>query len=360
MIDASADDRPVEIDGSDGEGGGQVVRSSLALSAVTGRPLRLTNIRAGRSKPGLLRQHLTGLRAMTAVTDADVDGGHLGSTTLTFTPRAPRGGRYAFEVGSAGSTVLVAQTILPALLAADGPSTVTIGGGTHAAFAPPFDFFAEVYLPMVRRMGGRATCELTRFGFYPAGGGGVVIDVRPSVLDRSLHLSERGGEAGVRVTALVAGVPISVARRECDVVARRGGWPTIESRPNVAEPSGGPGNTLMVTLAYEHVTEMFTAHGRKGVRGEQVARDVVRAAKRYEGTDVPVGPHLADQLLLPMALAAMNGADGSFRTADPTGHFRTHVDVIHRFLPVQISTRREDGAAVRVDVRKSGSGSGMT
>ena len=172
-------DKTMTIDGSQGEGGGQVLRTSLSLSAITGKGVRLVKIRAGREKPGLKRQHLTCVRAVAAICGAEVSDVEVGANELDFRPGPIRGGEYRFDVGTAGSVTLVAQTVIPVLLKADAPSSVTITGGTHVPFAPVWEFFAETYLPELRRMGARVEAEIESCGFYPAAGGVVKLRVWP-------------------------------------------------------------------------------------------------------------------------------------------------------------------------------------
>ena len=183
---------PVHVDGSQGEGGGQIVRSSLALALVTGRSLVVDNIRARRRKPGLMPQHLAAVHAAKRVCSGDIQGAEIGSACLRFEPHHVRGGDYSFDVGTAGSTTLVLQTVLPALLIADAPSTVVIEGGTHNPWAPPFDFLQQAFLPLVCRMGPRVTMTLSRHGFYPAGGGQLIVKIEPCPRLAGFDLLERG------------------------------------------------------------------------------------------------------------------------------------------------------------------------
>jgi RNA 3'-terminal phosphate cyclase (ATP) len=169
----------IRIDGSFGEGGGQILRSSLSLSLVTGKPFRIENIRANREKPGVLRQHLTAVQAAAEVGSAEVEGASLGSKALTFVPGKIRSGEFRFAIGTAGSGTLVLQTILPALITAAGPSRIEIEGGTHNPAAPPFDFLQRSFIPLIERMGPKVKLELQRYGFYPAGGGRFVVEITP-------------------------------------------------------------------------------------------------------------------------------------------------------------------------------------
>jgi RNA 3'-terminal phosphate cyclase (ATP) len=205
---------PIHLDGSIGEGGGQILRTALALSMCTDQPFSIHNIRAGREKPGLLRQHLTALNAATAICGATVDGAAIGSRTLAFSPGKIKPGEYTFSVGSAGSTTLVLQTVLPALLTAEGKSSVTLEGGTHNPHAPPIDFLDRAFLPLINRMGPTVNVTLERAGFYPAGGGRVVVTVEPASKLSPLHLPERGDIKRRTAKAVVAALPGEIAKRE--------------------------------------------------------------------------------------------------------------------------------------------------
>lgn len=319
---------PVELDGAQGEGGGQVLRSALTLSMITGRPFRIEHIRAKRPKPGLLRQHLTAVNAAAEICGAEVAGAEVGAQTLTFAPAAIRGGDYRCAIGTAGSCTLVLQTLLPALWFADAPSTVTITGGTHNPAAPPADFLIRSWLPLMRRMGASSEIELVRHGFYPAGGGELRATVRPVAGLRPLELPVRGDYLAGTATAVVAGVSVEVARRELQRLDVQLGGCTGEIRALAARE--GPGNVLLVELRYAHLTEVFAAFGEKGLPSEAVADRAARAARRYRDGSAAVGEHLADQLLLPMALAG----GGCFTTPVASPHLLTNRAVIERFLPL--------------------------
>lgn len=329
------------IDGSQGEGGGQIVRSSVALSLVTGQPLTLNKIRAGRPKPGLMRQHLTAVNAARKISGADVRGADSGSSRLVFSPGPVQAGEYAFDIGSAGSTTLVLQTILPALMLAAGPSTVTLEGGTHNPLAPPFDFLARSYLPLLARMGPQVQAELVRPGFFPAGGGKLVVTIQPAQQLSPLTLLERGPIARRRVRALVANLPRHIAERECRTIAEQAGWEEAVFEAEEVQESRGPGNAVLLELQAEHVTEVFAGFGERGVRAEQVARRVWQEACRYLQTEVPVGEHLADQLLLPLGIGAYQGSGGGeFRTLALSGHSTTHSEILQQFLGVKVSVEQ--------------------
>ncbi|MBZ4422419.1 RNA 3'-terminal phosphate cyclase [Myxococcus sp. RHSTA-1-4] len=336
----------VRIDGSKGEGGGQVLRTSLALSLVTGTPFTITNIRAGRKKPGLLRQHLTAVKAAEAVGAAEVSGAELGSRELTFRPRALAAGNYHFAVGTAGSATLVLQTVLPALLMAQGPSTLMLEGGTHNPAAPPFDFLQRAYLPLVRRMGPAVEATLERPGFFPAGGGKFRVDVKPAPL-KPLSLLERGRVLRRDVKAVVAMIPFDVAKRELDTVAGALKWRPDEFRTEELKRSPGPGNVLVAEVESEHVTEVFTAFGERGKRAEAVGEEVAEEVMRYLDAEVPVGEHLCDQLLLLLALAK----GGTFRTLPLDGHAETQLHTMAHFLDVKVQVREVSREVREVEVR---------
>jgi len=341
----------ITIDGSFGEGGGQILRTSLALSLVTGRSFRINKIRAGRKKPGLMRQHLTAVNAAAAVGGATVRGAEVGSLEVTFEPGPPSPGEYRFAVGTAGSTSLVMQTVLPALLTASGPSRLTLEGGTHNPFAPPFDFLDKAFLPIINRMGARVSGELERPGFFPAGGGKVVFEITPCDKLATLDLRERGAIRRTLARAVVARLPRQIAERELRVVQRELGLEDECLRVEEVESSRGPGNVVTVEIESEHVTEVFTAFGQRGVRAEVVARKAARAARRYLDAGVAVGECLADQLLLPLALAG----GGSFVTLALLQHAETNLAVLREFLDVEIGCEKV-GDDVRLVLVKSRSG----
>jgi RNA 3'-terminal phosphate cyclase (ATP) len=339
----------ITIDGSTGEGGGQVLRTALAMSLATGQPFRVDKIRAGRKKPGLMRQHLTAVQAATAVGDARVEGDALGSQVLIFTPRTVKAGQYNFAVGSAGSATLVLQTVLPPLLLAHGASTLSLEGGTHNPFAPPFDFLQRVFVPVVNRLGPRVDAVLMRPGFYPAGGGCFTVTVMPSVRLAPLDLLSRGEIVARRVRALVANLPRHVAEREVATAVRLLNWTGDSGAVEVITGAPGPGNIVFVEVESEHCTEICTGFGEVGTPAEAVAERPAKDARRYVATGVPVGQHLADQLLPVLAL----GEGGSFTTLPLSRHAMTNADVIRQFIDVHIDVTNEPRDVTRVDVHRA-------
>lgn len=340
------DNDPIQIDGSFGEGGGQILRTSLALAMVTRRAIRVAKIRAARKKPGLRQQHLTAVRAAAEVAQAEVDGAEIGSRELTFTPGEVRPGEYRFDIGTAGSATLVLQTVLPPLMIAGGPSQLVLEGGTHNPMAPPVDFLQKVFLPLLGRMGPQVDVDLQRHGFYPAGGGRVRVRIQPSAPLTPIDLLERGPIRRQRARAIVANLPRHVAEREVDTARRKLGWKPKWTRVEVVD-SNGPGNALMLEIESQHVTEVFTGFGERHVTAEKVAARAAKQAKAYLQAGVPAAEHLADQLLIPMAMAG----GGRFRTLAPTEHTRTNIEIIQKFLDVEIRVEQVESELCQIEVR---------
>lgn len=326
----------IQLDGSMGEGGGQILRTALGLSLVTGRPFTIKNIRAARKKPGLMRQHLTAVRAATGIGEARVSGDAISSKTLTFIPTALKGGKYSFSIGTAGSCTLVFQAILPALLMAKEPSELVIEGGTHNPHAPPFDFLQQSFLPILESMGAKVVARLIRPGFFPAGGGCMEFSITPATSLGSLELL-RLGETSISARALSAELPDHIGKRELKAIAAKLklGDTQLENR---VTHSNGPGNIVSIFVQSEHLTETFTGFGEKNVRAEKVGTRAAMQVRKYLQAGAPVGPCLADQLLIPMALA---GA-GCIRTGKPSNHTLTNIEVIENFLDVRFSLSEID------------------
>lgn len=320
----------IELNGATGEGGGQILRTALTLSMITGQPFRITNIRAGRAKPGLMRQHLMAVQSAAQVSDAMVTHAQVGSTELTFAPGKIKAGNYEFAIGTAGSCTLVLQTLLLALAHADGPSTIRISGGTHNPMAPVVQFLQRAYCRALAAIGVEVDISLVRSGFYPAGGGVIVASVEPCAQLKQVSLMEPGQLRAAYAEAIVAGIPASVGSRELETVGRGLGFSESQLLMRGLPGEQGPGNALLVTLEHEHLTEVFSAIGEKSVKAELVAKKVVDEAREFIVSGAAVGEHLADQLLLPIALAG----GGRFTTASVSQHTITNAEVISRFLPV--------------------------
>ena len=342
-VEVVQEQQPLTLDGSTGEGGGQILRTGLALSMVTGRPLNITRIRAGRPKPGLMRQHLACVQAAVAVCGGQAEGAELGSQTLVFTPGAVRAGEYRFQIATAGSCLLVLQTVLPALMLADGPSKVELSGGTHNPMAPPFDFLERAFAPLVRRLGVGLDLQLQRRGFYPAGGGELVAHITPASTTTQplapVDVLERGPLHNAWGEALVPGLARNIATRELEALGQRMGW-TFESgqlRQPPTRQNEGPGNALIATLEHTHVTEVFCQLGERSLSAEQVAKRLVDEVRAYQRSSGALGPHLADQWMLPLALAVWrSGRAARYTCTEVTQHTATNAQTIALGLPVRV------------------------
>lgn len=320
------------IDGATGEGGGQILRTALALSMVTRTAFRIVNIRATRKRPGLMHQHLAAVNAAARICSAEVEGAALDSMELEFTPGDVTGGDYQFSIGTAGSTILLLQTVMPALLLAPQPSTLLVEGGTHNPLAPSFEFFDLAFLPQLRAMGARVKARLERPGFYPAGGGRVQVHVAPTRRLKPIQLQRRGAVRQIRATAMIAQLPEHIARRELDVIARELSLEDPRLQMVRAVSAAGAGNALNLVIESQYSTEVVSGVGIRGLTAERVAEDVARRARRYLDANVPVGEHLADQLLLPMTLAR----GGTFRTLLPSRHLSTNARVLEQFSGIRV------------------------
>ena len=323
----------IVIDGSEGEGGGQVLRTALSLSLVTGEPFRIENIRANRSRSGVMRQHVTAVEAACAIGGTECEELEVGASALSFTPGKVKAGEHHFAVGTAGSTSLVLQTILPPLMLAKEPSRLVLEGGTHNIYAPPFDFIDRVFLPILNKMGPRVTARLGRHGFYPAGGGRIEVEIEPCGSLSPLNLLQRGELRSVEARAVVAALPGEIALRELEAVATILGWPDDARKIEQLPERTGPGNILMLEAVFDHATELMSGFGKLGVPAQTVGEQAAKRMAGYLASSAVAGPYLADQLLLPFALAG----GGSFTTVKPSRHSRTAAEVISRFLGTNIT-----------------------
>jgi RNA 3'-terminal phosphate cyclase (ATP) len=328
----------ITIDGSFGEGGGQILRTSLALSLVTGKPFCMENIRANRSKPGLLRQHLTAVNAAAEISGAQVEGNSIGALKLSFVPKVVKAGTYHWAIGTAGSTTLVLQAVLPCLLTAGAASELVLEGGTHNPHAPSFDFLAKAFLPVIELMGPKVTAKLERPGFYPAGGGKFTVSIEPAKTLARVDLMERGEILRQEGVGIVSQLSRRIAETELAILQDKLGWAAECFRVESVSDPRGPGNILICMIESQHITEVFTGFGERGVPAERVPSPTIEEVREYLAAGVPVGRHLADQLLIPMALAG----GGQFRTLPPTRHTLTNIEVLKEFLDVEITVTKVD------------------
>ena len=229
---------------------------------------------------------------------------------------------------------------------ADSPSTVTFEGGTHNPWAPPFDFLQRSFLPQLKKFGPQVSATLKSYGFFPAGGGKFQLEVTPSKAMRGIKLLERGGALDPRVTAIVSKLPASIAQRELDTIRRKSNWRWDRFQAVEVQTPRGPGNVVMIELPFANVTEIIIGFGKIGVKAEKVARDVYREAKAYLDADAPVGEYLADQLLMPMGLAASQGHTSAMRCTPLSLHSKTHIDVLKLFLEIDVEVEESESDAV--------------
>lgn len=329
------------IDGSEGEGGGQIVRNSCALSLLTGEPFRISNVRGKREKPGLMRQHVTAIEAACVIGAAECRGLAVGSSELTFRPGRVTPGEYHFAVGTAGSTGLVLQTILMPLALADGPSRIVLEGGTHNMMAPPFDFIERSFLPIIGRMGPKVEARLVRHGFYPRGGGRIDVEITPAPL-RAIDCESRGALRSCSGSVAFSGLPFEIAERMIKKAkACLPDWAEGSFSVRQLPADQGPGVVLLLVAEHDHVTEVVSGFGRLGVPAEKLAATSSARMSGYLESDALAGPYLADQLILPFALAR----GGAFTTVKPSQHTLTAIEIVQRFTGVKFTIDQQASGA---------------
>jgi len=339
----------IELDGSSGEGGGQILRSSLALAALTGRPFKLVNVRANRPKPGLQPQHLMCVKAAGAICGAVYKGASVGSSTLYFEPGPVKPGTYTFSIGTAGATALVLHTVyLPLALRTTTPSTLTITGGTHNTHAPCYHFNAITWGGYLKRLGIEIDQQMVRPGFYPRGGGEIRATVHPCPRVRGLTLTTAPELTTAGGFSAVAGLPEGIARRQARRLSVRLKSDGVESHIPLEEwEAANPGTVAAVVFRQAPVPTLFYGLGERGKPAEAVADDAADEALRYRAAAAPVDPHSADQLLLPLVFSP----DASeFRTSEVTRHLTTNIDTVRAFVDreVVLDGREGEPGAVRV------------
>lgn len=333
------------IDGSDG--GGQVVRSALTCAALTGDPVRVEHVRGSRPSPGMRPQHVAAAHAIAAACDGDLDGTDVGSETLAFEPVTPRGGEYEVAVGTAGAVTLVCDAVLPLATVVDEPLTLTVTGGTDVKWAPPVDYYRYVKLPLLRRFGLRVRLDVDRRGFYPAGGGRVTLTVDPSALS-PIELEERGDldEVAVHSVAAEALEDADVADRQATAAADALDDAGVRTQSTVTyADADSPGSAIVLAADYEHSRAGFTALGERGLPSEAVANHALEAFRTFDDGSGAVDEHLADQCMLPLAIAG-----GAVRIPRVTDHVRTNRDALAAFgADVALDESPDSGAILEID-----------
>ncbi|KPJ68532.1 MAG: hypothetical protein AMJ43_00185 [Coxiella sp. DG_40] len=327
----------VFIDGSTGEGGGQILRTSLALTCITGKALHIENIRSSRRNPGLAKQHLSCVQAACQICNGKCQGDTLGSGVLDFQPGAVRSGNFHFDIGTAGSATLVVQTLLPALFLVDKPSTIAVTGGTHNPLAPPFDFICETFLPAIETAGFYGNCKLIKHGFFPAGGGKITFEIQPwkKKPQHIINLCKQSEQFQIRARIYTAKLPAHIAERQWKLLLQSD--LNIQNIDHIeVRDSDGPGNCAMIRLCAADHTTVFTAFGMKGKPSRDVISEVVYFAKDFLASGAAVDRFLADQLLIYMALSQ----GGYFTTNELSSHLLTNIEIIKKFLPIDFLTEQ--------------------
>ena len=344
----------LEIDGNYGEGGGQILRSSLSLSAILNRPIRITGIRAGRKKPGLAPQHLTCVNAVAAITNAEVIGGQLGSETLTFRPREISGGSYTFDVAetrpSAGALSLVFQSIVLPLSFAKVASTIILRGGTHVPWSPTVHYLQEIFIPMAGKFGFQGSIQLNEWGWFPKGCGEAVAKVQPSVDWRGAQLRHRGKLQAIYGISAASNLPEHIINRQQNQIQKR--LTQFDLPVNIERVRGksiGQGTLVFLKAEFENVHAGFSVLGARSKPAERVADEACQELVDFLESDAAIEPYLADQLVLPMALAR---GQSRFTTSQITRHLTTNIWLVQQFLPVQFEVNgaeNEPGEIVKID-----------
>lgn len=331
----------IEIDGAMGEGGGQVLRSALSLSILTGQSFHLVNIRANRSRPGLQPQHLKAVEAAAAVCGGQVRGAAVNSQQIFFAPGEVHTGRYRFDIGTAGAATLVLQTIFLPLARGKDSSNITITGGTHVPFSPCYDYLERQWLPVIQSLGFWARLAMPQAGFYPRGGGEIQAQLRPVENIAPLQAMERGKLLRIRGISSVANLEEGIARRQKLQALRRLEPICLDSKIEMTQMSSpGKGTLLLIQAQFEHAQSCHFALGALGKRAEQVADEAVAGLEEFLRSDGAVDEHLADQLLLPLAFA---DGESRYRTSRITRHLLTNAEVIRLFMPTRIIMEGSEG-----------------
>jgi RNA 3'-terminal phosphate cyclase (ATP) len=339
--------RKIQIDGSLGEGGGQILRTALSLSCVTGHPLRLFNIRKGRRKPGLMPQHITCVNAAAMICDARVRGNEPHSQELAFVPGKVRGGTYVFDIKTAGSSSLVLQSVLPPLVFSGSDSLITIKGGTHVPYSPSYHYVSEVFIPVLERLGIRVEPQIKKYGFYPKGGGEVGFRILPAGKINGLSLSERKKLKSLRGCSAVSGLPVSIAERQRDSMVEK--VPADADIQVMEVPSPGQGTFVFLKAEYANTLAGFSSLGERGKPAENVGREAAEQFEDFNGTPACVDQHLADQIVIYLSLAHENS---SFTTSRITRHLMTNLQVIEKFLNIEYQIEGELNKEGRVIINK--------
>lgn len=335
----------IAIDGAQGEGGGQILRTALSLAVCLEQSIRIKRIRAGRNKPGLMRQHLTCVQAAQQLCNADVRGDEIGSTELLFQPNSIHASsELSFDIGTAGSTSLVFQTVLPIILSSKNECTVHFVGGTHNMAAPSYDFLADSFIHTLNRFGLDIQSKLYQPGFYPVGGGRWSVKIKPSKLQR-IDLIQRGELVSRKAIARLGNLPREIGERELHIIENKCQWNEEDLFIDNSHCIGN-GNALILQLNFEEIQTVFDQIGQRNRSAEKVALSAFSAMANYLNSGAVVEKYLADQLLLPMIL----GEGGQFITTKLSNHLLTNISVIQQIAGIDINVEQNGNKSWLVTV----------
>ncbi|MEE9524730.1 MAG: RNA 3'-terminal phosphate cyclase [Thermodesulfovibrionales bacterium] len=338
----------LEIDGSYGEGGGQILRTSLSLSCALQKPVRIFNIRKNRKRPGLMPQHLACVRALKKICDAKVHGNEKGSVELRFDPAVARPGEYSFDIGTAGSTSLLFQAILPPLLFAEGSCRVTLRGGTHVPCSPPYHYLQGVFIPILERLGLNVTSEMERCGFYPKGGGQIIFKTAPAREIKEMVLTKRGEIKKISGISGVSGLPVSIAERQKNACIKMIAPENVNGEIDTVSVSAlSKGTFIFLKVDGDHCFAGFSSIGERGKRAEMVGEEAARDFLDYCRTSASLDHHIADQIVIYLAMAKCGGR---FTTSRITQHLLTNLWVIGKFLNIKCDVSGEVGSPGEVSI----------
>ncbi|MEW6108632.1 MAG: RNA 3'-terminal phosphate cyclase [Nitrospirota bacterium] len=342
----------LEIDGNYGEGGGQILRTALSLSCLLNLQFHLFNIRKGRKMPGLMPQHLTCVRSMMQISRARVEGDFIGSQDLIFSPSEIRAGNYFFDIGTAGSTSLLLQCILPPLIFAKNESVVTVKGGTHVPFSPTFNYIRDVFIPMLRKLGITLTSVINRYGFYPKGGGEIIIKITPSEEIHGLTLQERGGLKAIQGISGVANLPESIAQRQREAAIKTLAVHGLKAEIEMLSvPAFGHGTFIFIKSETDICISGFSSLGQRGKKAELVGEEAAGELITYHKSSACIEHHLADQIILYLAVAK---GISSFSTSCITNHLLTNLWVIEKFTGIRFTVTGQKGFPGKVTLSGKG------
>ena len=345
----------LQIDGNYGEGGGQILRTTLSLSCLLKKPVEISNIRKGRKIPGLQPQHLTSVNACKSISEAEVEGNKLKSITLKFNPQGIKGGDFTFNVAeekrSAGSTSLILQALFLPLSLSEQSSKITVLGGTHVPWSPPFNYLKEIFSPMMKKTGCQIELRIMKWGWYPKGGGEVGCIIHPAGKLTSLNLTEKGKLLNLAGISVVSNLPFSIAERQKNqalkILREKDFSPEIKI---IHAPSIGQGTFFFLKAELENSVAGFGALGEIGKRAEKVAEEACQEFLEFMQTNAAIDPHLADQLIPYLALAE---GQSSFTVSRISQHLLTNIWVVKQFLPTKIAVEGDEGKEGKVIITPS-------